>query len=288
MTNIDQFESIFRSATQERFEVSEISVWNILIVSDAEAQIAEDYKNRIDQFLGSMGREIKPKYQIVDGSQFNNVEELLAIENEINPDLVCTYRNLRSSAAANYPYSLGVYIDVLAQKTKIPVLLTPRAEQLASGEKSLPAGTKRVMAITDHMSGQHHLVNMALRFVENQGELFLTHVEDEQTFDRYMETISKIAEIDSDMARTAIQNRLLLDPTEYIQSCKQVIDDSGMGIDVHSIVQMGHHLNDYKRLLDENEIDLLVMQTKDDDQLAMHGMAYPLTVEFRETPLLLL
>ena len=30
------------------------------------------------------------------------------------------------------------------------------------------------------------------------------------------------------------------------------------------------------------------MNTKDDDQLAMHGLAYPLAVELRDIPLLML
>lgn len=30
------------------------------------------------------------------------------------------------------------------------------------------------------------------------------------------------------------------------------------------------------------------MNTKDEDQLAMHGLAYPLAVELREIPLLML
>lgn len=30
------------------------------------------------------------------------------------------------------------------------------------------------------------------------------------------------------------------------------------------------------------------MHTKDEDQSAMHGLAYPLAVELRETPLLML
>ena len=46
--------------------------------------------------------------------------------------------------------------------------------------------------------------------------------------------------------------------------------------------------HDYKRLIDEHRVDLLVMNTKDEDQLAMHGLSYPLTVELRDTPLLLI
>ena len=48
------------------------------------------------------------------------------------------------------------------------------------------------------------------------------------------------------------------------------------------------HVLGYKELVEENEIDLLVMYTKDEEQLAMHGIAYPLAVELRSTPLLML
>jgi hypothetical protein len=51
---------------------------------------------------------------------------------------------------------------------------------------------------------------------------------------------------------------------------------------------MGHRIAEYRRLITEHEVDLLVMNTRDDDQLAMHGLAYPLAIGLRETPLLLL
>ena len=51
---------------------------------------------------------------------------------------------------------------------------------------------------------------------------------------------------------------------------------------------MGRRLVEYSRLIDEHEIDLLLMRTKDEDQLAMHGLAYPLAVELRKIPLLML
>ena len=53
-------------------------------------------------------------------------------------------------------------------------------------------------------------------------------------------------------------------------------------------MKLGHLLADYRELVVENEIDLLVMYTKDEEQLAMHGIAYPLAVELRSTPLLML
>ena len=40
--------------------------------------------------------------------------------------------------------------------------------------------------------------------------------------------------------------------------------------------------------IDEKNVALLVLNTKDHDQLAMHGLAYPLAVELNHVPLLLL
>ena len=50
---------------------------------------------------------------------------------------------------------------------------------------------------------------------------------------------------------------------------------------------LGHHLADYKKLVAEHDVDLLVFNTKDEDQLAMHGIAYSLAVELRDTPILM-
>ena len=42
------------------------------------------------------------------------------------------------------------------------------------------------------------------------------------------------------------------------------------------------------RALKAHAIDLLVLNTKDEDHSAMHGLAYPLAVELRNIPLLML
>ncbi len=47
-------------------------------------------------------------------------------------------------------------------------------------------------------------------------------------------------------------------------------------------------MKDYLKHIDEKQVDLLVLNTKDGDQLAMHGLAYPLAVEVRQIPLLML
>ena len=144
------------------------------------------------------------------------------------------------------------------------------------------------MAITDHLTGDHHLVSYAANFTEPDGQLLHSHVEDQEVFERYMEAIGKIASIDTDAARASIMERLLQDPTDYVDSCRTVLSQHGLPLQIETLVQLGHHLIDYKRLIEKHDVDLLVLNTKDDDQLAMHGLAYPLSVELRNTPMLLL
>jgi len=103
-----------------------------------------------------------------------------------------------------------------------------------------------------------------------------------------MTTISKIASVDTDTAREEIRRQLLKEPHDYIRSCREVLAKLEKSIEIQESVTLGHHLTDYRRLIEEHNVDLLVMNTKDEDQLAMHGVAYPLSVELRDLPLLLL
>jgi hypothetical protein len=132
------------------------------------------------------------------------------------------------------------------------------------------------------------LVNYGVRFTLPGGTLFLSHVEDEAQFERTIATISKIPSIDTDDAKSAILEQLLKEPSDYVGSCRDILAAQEISIDTRGIVMLGHHLREYKRLIMEHEVDLLVLNTKDEDQLAMHGLAYPLAVELREIPLLML
>ena len=64
--------------------------------------------------------------------------------------------------------------------------------------------------------------------------------------------------------------------------------DEGVPVTIEHVVRFGHRLSEYRSLIEEHEIDLLVLNTKEEDQLAMHGMAYELAVELRHIPLLML
>ena len=283
MTNIDQFESAFKAADKPQFDFEGVDIRRVLVITDQDGDAAEVYSHHVKTFLHALD---ELEMHAVCGSEFSRVPELLELVEQHKPDLVCTHRNLHMPAT-DYPYSIGVFVEVLTQATSTPVLLFPHPSN-TSDEALRHSQTKTVMAITDHLTGDHHLVSYAARFAESDGKLILSHVEDQEVFERYMLAIGKISTIDTDDARATILQRLLQDPTDYVDSCRVGLSDHGLTVNIETLVQLGHHLADYKRLITKHDVDLLVLNTKDDDQLAMHGLAYPLTVELRHTPMLLL
>lgn len=288
MTNIDQFESIFRAAAKEKFEQEDVAVDRVLIVTDQPESPSLEFVEHVKQFLRVFSVEYHADWDQLYGDQFDSVERLVKLIDEKKPDLICTYRNLHT-AADPFPYSLGVYVDVLTQATSVPILLMPRPGQTKAGggTSQESTGTAKVMAITDHLAGDHHLVNVAAKLVQSGGTLLLTHVEDQYYFDRFLSVIGKIPEIDSEIAKESIMKRLLDEPSDYIESAKAVIEESE-NVKVESIVTVGHLMKDHLRIIEENDVDLLIMHTKDDDQLAMHGLAYPIAVEVRHLPILMI
>ena len=144
------------------------------------------------------------------------------------------------------------------------------------------------MAITNHITGDDALVNTTMAFTANQGMCWLTHVENQVVFERYMETISKIPQVNTDIARETIAAQLLKEPTDYIAACKTEIGRHKLSVQIKLLVVMGRRIDEYRQLIVDHEIDLLVMHTKTDDHLAMHGAAYPLAVELRQIPILMI
>ncbi|MCP4195346.1 MAG: hypothetical protein GY768_32500 [Planctomycetaceae bacterium] len=283
MTHIDQFESVFRAADKAQFVLEEVNFQRVLVVTDLDQAGAEAFIEQTKRFLPALrGADIQWTRLTQDDDA--SIQHLLKTIDDAQVDLICTYRNLHLPAA-EHPHSLGVHLDVLTQTTDQPVLVFPsphRTDYSSSGHSA-----NVVMAITDHLADQPHLVNVAANCVAENGALILTHIEDKVVFERYLRTIGRIPEIDTDLAGEAILKQLLKEPTEYIESCRERLEKSGVSFRIESIVALGHHLSDYSELIHQHDVQLLVMNTKDNDQLAMHGLAYPLSVELRDTALLL-
>jgi hypothetical protein len=283
MTEIDQFESVFKSASKTLFQPEDVSVNEVLVVSDGDEAAAAKFADICRTFLAVLGDVVK--WRVVDGSQFDSVGGLLQLLEQSDADLICTHRYLHMKAR-EYPYSLGTYLDVLTQVSAAPVVVMPHPGSIPDANPH--EDTDRVMAITDHFTGDNHLASWAAHITQPGGRLWLTHVEDQATLELYLAAISKIPEIDTDTARETLQHQLLKEPHDYIESCRVGLREAGVDVQVENVVVLGHHLTDYKKLIEAHEIKLLVLNTKDEDQLAMHGVAYSLTVELRDIPMLLL
>ena len=283
MTRIDQFESAFKAAARTVYAYERVEMPRVLVVTDLDADGAGRYRDRVASFLAvlaSGGQGVE--WRAAERERSATVGDLLAMVEAESPDLVVTYRNLHTQAW-RWPHSLGDRLEVLTQATPVPVLVLPRPETDWRADD-----TDQVLALTDHISGDARPVNNAVRLTRRDGELCLAHVEDEGVFERYLEVIGKIPEIDTDTAREKIREQLLKEAADYIVSVKEVLRAEERPISLSKVVEMGHRLDYMKRLIDERSCDLLVLNTKDEDQLAMHGLAYPLAVELTGTPILML
>jgi hypothetical protein len=283
MTKLDQFESAFRAASKSVFEYERVELKSVLVVTDQPSDAAALTGHLVQKFLSVLDGA---DFRIVSGEEFDTVPELLGLVEDHRPDLICTYRHLHSESW-RWPYTLGEYVDVLTQVTTTPVLVLPHPDSMRASPHALQQ-TKVVMAMTDHLTGDALLVNYAVRLTEPDGQLILTHVEDQATFERYIDTISRIPSIETDEARRLIREQLLKEPVDYIASCGRVLEAEGVALELGSVVRLGRHIPEYKSLVDDNKVDLLVFNTKDDEQLAMHGLGYPLAVELRQIPVLML
>ena len=286
MTRIDQFESVFKSADKPVFRYEPFAVGSALALTYLDGDGAESFSALVRKYLDASGEEGMPPLQVVRGDEFGSIEECLKIIDRDKPELICTYRGLHSDCW-RWGHSLGSYVEVLTQTVNIPVLVFPHpgsAAALSADEDDC----SRVMAMTDHLAGDSRLVNAALFFTPASGTLHLSNIEDEQVFERYMAAIEKIPSVDSAAVRENLLFRILKEAQDYIQSCRAVVAEQGLEVEVIEAVELGMHVEDYRQLVVAGEIDLLVMNTREVDQLAMHGLVYTLAVELSDIPLLLL
>jgi len=289
MLKVDEFESVFRSAIKETYQHREISISSALLVTDLDKDSTRQLDSQVQAFCQSLISTNEStagiKWHAVNGDEFKTAEDLLSIANNTNADLIVTYRNLHSKSW-RHPYSLGEHLDVLLQKTDTPVLVIPHPDANYAHDEALNSCTS-VMVVTDHLVNDHRLVQYGVSFVQ-EGTVYLSHIEDQQNFDRVIDAIGKIPSIETDDAKIKLSTQLLKEPTEYIQSVKTELDALNKHIEVNPIVEFGHQLKDYIKHIEKKRIDLLVINTKDGDQAAMHGLAYPMAVEIRQIPLLML
>ncbi|MCR9163483.1 MAG: hypothetical protein ACE37F_19815 [Nannocystaceae bacterium] len=286
MTQVDQFESVFRAASKPVFHPAAVALERILVVTDLPPSEAQAFGARVEGFLRHAASVESATFDTLAGVEARSTGALLQVVEDAAPSLVCAYRNLYSDGW-KWPHSLGEALDLLTQTTEAPVLVLPNPKEGSVAEHALH-NVNQVMAVTDHLAGDDRLVNWAVAMTQEGGTLTLSHVEDEHVFERYIDVIGKISSIDTDEARERIRAQLLKEPGDYIDSVRTELGKANAPLTVKSEIRMGNQLSDYRSLVKDHEVDMLVLNTRDDEQLAMHGLAYPIAVEIRDIPLLML
>ena len=281
LDQIDEFESLFRRSEREPFVFADIPIESVAVVTGDES--GEAVQDSLKRFLPRIGEATS--WHSIGGGDFSNVAELIERIDTQQVDMLVTRRHLQEENLAPQ-HSLGVYLDELTQRTSIPVLVLPGTARTPLELSIDPC--RRVMVVADHISGDHRLINYGTRMCTEGGSVWLCHVEDDMVFQRFVQAIEQIPEITSEPGATLLEEQLLKEARDFIETCFGTLRETGPNVSLKSHVAMGHHVTEYRRLVDENEIELLVANTKDDDQLAMHGMAYSLSVELIDVPMLLL
>ncbi|VAX42798.1 hypothetical protein MNBD_PLANCTO02-805 [hydrothermal vent metagenome] len=280
---IDEFESMFRAAQREPYTFANVPIENITLVTDGSHEKADELRENILTFMPRL--KTAGTWRFIVRDDYHTVNELLKKLDEEQTDLVVTYRHLQEKEFVPQ-HSLGVYLDVLTQSFSLPVLVLP-------GTAAAPISfanrlCNQVMVVTDHIAGDHQLINYGARMCVEEGTIWLCHVEDDTAFNRYKSAIGRIPEIDTDVAPGLLKDQLLKDAQDFIDICIAELKEKRPSVNYQSSVSMGHHINQFQALIESHDVDLLIANTKDQGQLAMHGIAYSVSVEMIETALLLL
>ncbi len=281
--NLDEFESIFRRATKPAYEYREIAPRTVLIVTDRNDLHSESLIDELKTFSKAFHSVDNWETLLVDDQSTVAILERQLIEHPA--DMIVTWRHL-CEKSLQPQHSLGVYVDVLTQVLPVPILLLPGTQAHPISLRGRTCQT--VIVTTDHLAGDHRLINYAAGMVNPDGKLILGHVEDDLVFGRYLKAIEQIPELNTNIVREKLLEQLMHEVKRYSESVSERLSKQLPTVAVSADIHIGHRLKTYRDLVASHRADLLVMNTKDDEQLAMHGLAHSLSVELIEIPQLLL
>ncbi|MBE9556464.1 MAG: hypothetical protein IMF08_06365, partial [Proteobacteria bacterium] len=105
MTNLNTFESVFKSADKPVFEYQPVTVDRILLVTDLTAGEVGAMVPQLREFLAAVD-DGHCDWKALGAADFDNVKALLDQVEAYRPDLIISWRHLRSDAW-KWPFSLG-------------------------------------------------------------------------------------------------------------------------------------------------------------------------------------
>lgn len=85
MTQIDQFESIFRAADKTLYAYQMPEIRKILVVTDLTVKASEAFLVQLQEFLSVLSVPKEPKWVPVSGKDFKSSADLLKLVKNTNP-----------------------------------------------------------------------------------------------------------------------------------------------------------------------------------------------------------
>lgn len=281
---LDQFESVFKSADMPVLTHDEKHFREILVVSDQQTDVSGEFFTQLRESWPLIERD-RANWRALPASALDDAASFVGrVENE-KADLIVTHRYLAEQERGQLR-GLGSLLGAIVWQTSAPVLILPCDETGRVIQRESTSGT--VLAATDHLTGDNVLVDYGVRFTPLDGRLVLAHIEDDAIFERFMAEIERIPQIETDVARRELKQKLLQRPQSYIQSCQDVLRAAGKRCDVSSVVRFGHRVRDYHTLIGESGAELLCLHAGGEDVPAQRGMAHMIATQFRNLPLFLI
>ena len=87
MTNIDQFESIFKKADKTRFHLESVDLDDLMVVTDDDLAQTDRFADRVIDLLDHTLLEHEITWHKVSGDQHSSVNDLLEIVHRVKPRL---------------------------------------------------------------------------------------------------------------------------------------------------------------------------------------------------------
>jgi hypothetical protein len=277
MLKMDHFASIFRAADKELLLISEVLLSKVVLVTDVSREESLEIWER---WKGILPNDVE--LVLFDQETSRSLSNLVQRIDTLGCDLIITYRCLHSDAW-KYPFAIGSHVEVLTQVSSCPVLLMPdpRENMDPFTDASL------IMLMSGDLSQEGELVGLACGIRGKEAEIILTQLEDNFAMKRLLSLISKIPQIDTDVAERAIFERIEREAEEWVNRCSDLLSQRENPPKITHMLLHEPTIEDCVQLMRNTKPDMLVINTKDDEQLAIHGLAYPLMVQFRNLPLLL-
>lgn len=277
MLKIDHFASLFRAADKEQVDIPDVLVSRVALITD----VSKEESNKLwERWKGIFPTPVE--IILLDGTMTQSLPLLIEALNGVEVDLVVTYRCLHSDAW-KYPYAVGSYIEVLTQIVSFPVLLMPHIHE----DMKNYANAKQILLMSSELTKESALVGFANAFATKNSSLLLAQIDDKSMFLRIIDIISKIPQIDTDDAKQYISQRREQEMNDWVFRCKQSLSQKSNAPVVSQIDMLDPSMKQCAEVIEKHKADLVVINTKDDEQLAIHGLAYPIMVQFRHIPLLL-